>query len=538
MDIEQQILVRHFVKDKMEEPLLGLSLALGKVLFKNRQLLDEKEKTRRKEEMLNAIICSKEKFKCQIEAENKRLHNLIANKENAIKEMEVKNKKLAEIAEKKDETEELLMKMISNKEDLIKEMEVKNYNLKKSLRQYQSIFSDINKVMERAEEITPSPEIQIESIISDIISDSVKSSTNKVELELDMTLYENDPIISDITSDSMESRNNKVEVELCTALSENESGNPPHDNDEASYINEEIDSYSSDSMESRNNKVEVELSTALIENGSGNLPHDNDESSCINEEKDSYSFEIKRELEESDHEIISDSETQNTDTETYRNYSIEDLTDLNAILKGFEHSVNNSSDKEKELNQTQSLQKKKKFNRKCRKTSKKKQVKKNKRLYKSCNKCEPCLRPPCDACAACLDLPRNNGPGTLRQKCMLRLCDFFGTKTEKRDYKAKAKKQSKIRKTSPLKLFHCPDPECHSTLGSDIAKKSHIPIHFKDIILKEYKYSQNSPCPVCDKIVKGPLNAFLRHMFYVHRVVEQLLPHNDKRFAFARECLS
>ena len=47
--------------------------------------------------------------------------------------------------------------------------------------------------------------------------------------------------------------------------------------------------------------------------------------------------------------------------------------------------------------------------------------KKVKRMSK-CGKCDECLRKDCDKCPPCLDKPRNNGTGRLRQKCHQKKC--------------------------------------------------------------------------------------------------------------------
>jgi hypothetical protein len=47
---------------------------------------------------------------------------------------------------------------------------------------------------------------------------------------------------------------------------------------------------------------------------------------------------------------------------------------------------------------------------------------KRKHKLKACSVCPGCLEPNCDACAHCLDSPRNGGRNVLRRKCVQRLC--------------------------------------------------------------------------------------------------------------------
>ena len=326
----------------------------------------------------------------------------------------------------------------------------------------------------------------------------------------------------------------------------------------------------SSSMELRNNPVEVELENYQIVNQSKNLttyvddhPNDRDKDSGIDEgdDRNSYSFPIKYEpIEESvngtqkgtnntesNQEILSDSEP----TENYRNYSIEDLADVNDLLKGFD---SDSSDKQKDDSHSVQIQiKKERLNQELRKKSKKKRMKKNKRSKKGCNQCEACLRPPCDKCVPCLDLPRNNGPGKLRRKCELRICfkkrqDNKEKKSDKilrrgkRDIKTKVRKSSqntnRITSLTPApSLFLCPVPECEATFSNKNSRRTHIASHFKSLILKEYRYRKNSPCPKCEKSIKGNVSNYITHMAYVHHVVGQLLPKNDKRRALVRKYL-
>ena len=158
------------------------------------------------------------------------------------------------------------------------------------------------------------------------------------------------------------------------------------------------------------------------------------------------------------------------------------------------------------------------------------------------------MRPPCDECVPCLDKPRNNGPGKIRKKCVQRICfrqDFKekkknkNTRKSKRGIKTKAREQTQSSTTSlSPSPFLCPHPECPSIFGSRNARRLHIAGHFKNIILNEYRYRKNSPCPKCEKTIKGGVTTYVTHLAYVHLVVGKLLPKNDKRKAFVRKYLS
>ena len=40
----------------------------------------------------------------------------------------------------------------------------------------------------------------------------------------------------------------------------------------------------------------------------------------------------------------------------------------------------------------------------------------------ACGRCGPCLAPECGLCKPCLDMRKRGGPGTLRKKCVARIC--------------------------------------------------------------------------------------------------------------------
>ena len=144
--------------------------------------------------------------------------------------------------------------------------------------------------------------------------------------------------------------------------------------------------------------------------------------------------------------------------------------------------------------------------------------------------CEPCTRPPCNVCRECRDSPRNGGPGILRQRCKERQCTGQSGSFKKSPRKKEKRmvKNGKQRGTKNSSYLSCPMPKC-CFKGKKLSRRSHIASHFTDLIQKNYPWKKNSPCPICDNVIHGNRSNYVAHMSYVHKVVRQLLPVDDKR---------
>ena len=159
-------------------------------------------------------------------------------------------------------------------------------------------------------------------------------------------------------------------------------------------------------------------------------------------------------------------------------------------------------------------------------------VKKTKKKTRKAKcQCEPCMRPPCNICRECRDLPRNGGRGTMRRRCKERQCTgqsgSFKKDKEKR-MKNNIAKNGRKKGTKNSSQLSCPMPEC-CFKGKKLSRRSHIASHFTDLVQKNYPWKKNSPCPICDNGVYGNRSNHVAHMSYVHKVVRQLLPVDDKR---------
>ena len=62
----------------------------------------------------------------------------------------------------------------------------------------------------------------------------------------------------------------------------------------------------------------------------------------------------------------------------------------------------------------------------------------------NCGNCQPCLRKEdCGKCSHCLDKKKRNGPGTIRRKCIKRLCLKLEEERKKKKEERKQKKGKK-----------------------------------------------------------------------------------------------
>ena len=91
-------------------------------------------------------------------------------------------------------------------------------------------------------------------------------------------------------------------------------------------------------------------------------------------------------------------------------------------------------------------------------------VKKTKKKTRKAKcQCEPCMRPPCNICRECRDLPRNGGRGTMRRRCKERQCTgqsgSFKKDKEKR-MKNNIAKNGRKKGTKNSSQLSCPMPEC------------------------------------------------------------------------------
>ena len=60
----------------------------------------------------------------------------------------------------------------------------------------------------------------------------------------------------------------------------------------------------------------------------------------------------------------------------------------------------------------------------------------------NCGRCKPCLTTQdCGKCAHCLDKVKRGGSGTIRRKCVKRLCTFLQKEKKKKEKESKKKKQ-------------------------------------------------------------------------------------------------
>ena len=546
---DQHILLRHFVQSKIEDDLYELKKRLKILVFNNQELKDEKQmasvKHERDQSMLYEIIRAKEKAKNLVEAENEALITNVKD----LNDVKVEyNKKVMELIKSKEEREnkfadriEKLMRIIEDKEDVINVMKAKNKDLETSLGHFKSIFSDMNKVMKRAEEITSQDttnNIDIESIISDIISDATSNSENNENEE-----------IGDSTSS--EPRSNPVGVEVRN----NRTDNLEKDSDKSIGISEDHnidtnsfkikveiieesvnDSYNvSDSMFC-NNQVQVELDM----NNPVEVEKDSDKSICIKLVLVSNSFKIKDEIiEESvnDSDTVSNSMFCNNQVEEELNMTqnenestsyVPSLPIISDITSDSIESRNNKIEVElcTALSENES------------------------RNLPHDNDESSCINEESDSYP--LEIKKETSELESNQEM---ISNIEPTETYKnyniedladsnallkgntQSLQKKKKKPSHIRKTSPLSLFHCPYPGCQSTLGSANARKIHIAIHFKDIIIGVYSYRKNGPCPLCEKTIKGTLYAYIYHMACVHSVVSELLPEDDQRMEIVRKYL-